>query len=357
MRHFLVMVAFLVAAVLFAWAGDGSGRKPVTSSVPAPPRTVAPWTTAPAPRPVASSPGPELPGPAAGLTKRGAFSGIDDPKTTLQEALDHLFKVYNVPLDVNEEAFAAASIKDVTQTPIAEKPIPKMSDVTLSTVLHKILAELSRKHNVPATWMVRRDAIEITTVLAQDQEIWGDYKGPHLPLINVAFQDRPLSEALRDLSDQADLSVVLDGRVGDKAKTPVTARLLNTPIDTAVRLLADMAGLKHFLVDNVIYVTTPDNIDRLEGKRTGGGLTLWPGGLDGLGGISGRPLGGSPAASRGGFGIGFGLGAFHLGGFGPSEGKGMGGPGVAPATGEEPAPPRIGKGRRAFSNPEGPPGG
>ena len=40
--------------------------------------------------------------------------------------------------------------------------------------------------------------------------------------------------------------------------------MLNVPVDTAVRVLADMADLQPAFLDNVIYVTTRENAKRLE---------------------------------------------------------------------------------------------
>jgi transcriptional regulator with XRE-family HTH domain len=88
--------------------------------------------------------------------------------------------------------------------------------------------------------------------------------GPRLPLVHGDFNNRALEEALKELAEQAEMSVVLDIRVKEKAKIPVTARFLNTPLDTAVRFLADMAGLKSLQVDNLLYVTSPENAEKIE---------------------------------------------------------------------------------------------
>jgi type II secretory pathway component HofQ len=87
-------------------------------------------------------------------------------------------------------------------------------------------------------------------------------------LVHTRFENTSLTEALRELSDQAGFNVVLDARVADKAKTAmVTARLNNTPLDTAVALLADMAELKPVLTDNLLYVTSRENAAKLEEQR------------------------------------------------------------------------------------------
>ena len=70
------------------------------------------------------------------------------------------------------------------------------------------------------------------------------------------------------LADASGISVVLDARVVEKAgKTPVTATLNNIPLDTAVRLLADMADLKAVAIDNVLYVTAKANAEALQAEQ------------------------------------------------------------------------------------------
>lgn len=218
---------------------------------------------APAPDP---APKPAPPEPSASrLFKPRTFEGFVDPKTTLREALAHLGEVYDVTIEVNEEAFKDEGLAEVLAAPVAEKPVPKMAGASLDRVLRKVLARLP----VPsgAAYMVRADHVEVTTRRAQVNEVWGKYEGPYLPLVHADFEGRPLGEALQELAEQAAFSVVVDARAADKAKTPVSASFTNLPLDTAVRVLADMADLKPFLVDNLLYVTTRDNADRLDERE------------------------------------------------------------------------------------------
>ncbi len=205
----------------------------------------------------------KLGGAAARLFAPGNFSGLDNPKTTLQEALDTIGRDFGVTVEVNEEAFKQDGAAPPADVPVAEKPLRKMSGATLDRVLTRVLARVP----VPTAYLLRGDVVEVTTLRALRAEIWGNYAGPYLPLVHAAFNERPLAEALRELADQSGLSVVLDVRAADKARTPVTARLANTPVDTAVRLLADMAELRPFLVDNTIYVTSRENADTWEKRE------------------------------------------------------------------------------------------
>jgi hypothetical protein len=206
--------------------------------------------SAPAPNPEPKKPDP-LPGKLAAAVK---FPGLPDPKTTLAEALDFLTQTYELPLEINDAAFKADNLDDPGSAQIG-KPVPKMTNVSLDRVLRAVLSRIGTSSG--AAYLIRPDAVEITTTAYLRTEIWGeDYKGPFLPLVNRSFDKKPLADALKELSDATGFNVVLDARVADRAKVPVSANFRNLPLDTAVRVLADMAELRTSLNDNVVYVTT-----------------------------------------------------------------------------------------------------
>lgn len=196
------------------------------------------------------------------------FPGFDDPKMTVKEALAALEQRYGIQIDVNEAAFRQIlGDRSVLQEVVA--PVPPMSKVSLATALRKVLSRINAPPGNEATFLVRRDGkedyhLEVLTWNVVQAEVWGRYPGPFLPLVSANFTDKPLAEALQSLADRGGFNVVLDGRVADKAKALITARLLNVPLDTAVGMLADQADLKAFLVDNLLYVTTRENANRLE---------------------------------------------------------------------------------------------
>jgi hypothetical protein len=49
----------------------------------------------------------------------------------------------------------------------------------------------------------------------------------------------------------------------------ITAQFNNVPIDRAILVLADAAGLKPVVLGNLIYVTSKENADRLEAEQKG----------------------------------------------------------------------------------------
>jgi hypothetical protein len=97
--------------------------------------------------------------------------------------------------------------------------------------------------------------------------------------------------ALKQLARRTAVNLVLDARAAKEAQTPVTFHLRDVPLETAVRLLADAAGLKQILLDNVLYVTTEPRATALEAERTGAlgrGQANLLGGLGALGGFGGQ---------------------------------------------------------------------
>jgi hypothetical protein len=195
------------------------------------------------------------------------WTGLEaDPKVTLQEALDDIAAKLQVTFDISEMAFHDEGLMDVLEAKVAERPLRPLRGVPLQRVLDRVVSRIP----VPggAVYQVRGETIEITTRTAQRREVWGEqYQGPFLPLVHAVFDRRSLAQALKVLAERSGRSIVIDARVGEKAETPVSASLLNTPVDTATRLLADMAGLKVFLVDNILYVTTPATAARLEAEE------------------------------------------------------------------------------------------
>jgi hypothetical protein len=191
------------------------------------------------------------------------FSGFEDPKCTLNEVLEALAQRYNLSFDINEHAFKEAGIKEIGKfEPISPNPIPAMH-TRLGTVLQKILSRVSPS----ATYIIRNDFIEITTVQAVRKEFFARRpNGPFPPLVTAHLNKVPLEAALKDLGRSN--NVVLDSRANKlEGQAPVTADLTNVPLDTAVRLLADMADLRMVRLDNVFYVTTPENAKRLHEEQ------------------------------------------------------------------------------------------
>jgi hypothetical protein len=199
------------------------------------------------------------------LHKTVTFGGVEDPKVTLKEVLDHLAERYKLTFDVNHKAFDAEKVHDVLKTPVAEGyPLPPMK-ATAAAVLKKVLARLPVDSG--AVYLIRKEAIEITTTKAVRAELGVAKDRPLFPLVWEVFRGTSLQKALNQLADASGYSVALDGRCAEKGKTAVSVRLANVPVDTAARLLADMAGLAVVRLDNVLYLTSVENAKRLKAEQ------------------------------------------------------------------------------------------
>ncbi|HEY7152403.1 MAG TPA: hypothetical protein VH575_00445, partial [Gemmataceae bacterium] len=214
------------------------------------------------------------------LSQPVKFGGFEDPKTTLNEALEALATRFNLSFDVNEKAFKFENIQEPGKTPISETdPIPAMH-TTLSTVLRKVLSRIP----VPsgATYIIRRDVIEVTT---------GTFAGAEktVRVYPVADLVTPIPNAINFtmLQGAATIFGMSAGALGGFAG------------------IGGLAGLGAM------------------GLRGGFGLAGIGGGLAGLGGIAG--LGGAGLGGLGGIGGIAGLGGGGFNNLGAQGGVGGGG--------------------------------
>ncbi|MHB1425478.1 MAG: sigma-70 family RNA polymerase sigma factor [Gemmataceae bacterium] len=216
-----------------------------------------------------------------------SYTGLEDPRATLSDALAMLSRRYNLTFDINEKAFEMEQLPNVGQTLIVQKdPLPPMR-TTLSTVLHKILRRVPAPSGV--TYLIRRDLIEITTGTFVVKELRirpspdvPEGLLPFPPLVWEASEDKLLAQILPRLAEISGQNVIADPSAGEKLKTKITVQFRNVPIDTAVRLLANMAGLSVVRIDNVFYVTTAEKAKELREEQAKLNAAALMGGTEGL---------------------------------------------------------------------------
>jgi hypothetical protein len=169
----------------------------------------------------------------------------------LKELLAFLQDRHGIPIIVDEDAFKTdEQLIDVKGQQVK---LDKVVGVKLRTVLHLVLVQVNGDFLV-------RDGMVV--VVPRNQLL------PPVLLqhrVDAVFVKETLADALQELSDVSGATVVIDTRAGEQAKAVVTANLMRVPLETAVRVLADMGGLKAVALENVLYVTTPDNAERLPG--------------------------------------------------------------------------------------------
>lgn len=200
------------------------------------------------------------------VTLEGAPHGM----VTLAEFLNWLGTKHGLGLVINSAAFRRdAQIDDLGSRPIH---IPQVPNQRLGRYLRILLDQ------VEAVYVVRADHVEITTLAAAYAgDPISDLEAPlrTFPLVYTVFEQRPLHEALQELADLTDCTVVLDGnRSQERRDMPVSATFKNVPLNSAVEVLADMAELKSVRIGKVIYVTSAENAQVLLQEQEKRGMAV-----------------------------------------------------------------------------------
>jgi type II secretory pathway component GspD/PulD (secretin) len=120
----------------------------------------------------------------------------------------------------------------------------KLKDVKARTALRSLLAP----HNLG--YAIVGDTLLVST---EDAAMTRQLK----QRVSIDVDKMDLAAALKKLSKETAANVVLDSRVSAKlGQTEVTVQLDDVPLENAVRLVAESAGLKPVKVGNVLMVTT-----------------------------------------------------------------------------------------------------
>ncbi len=110
--------------------------------------------------------------------------------------------------------------------------------------------------------------------------------------VNIDVDGKSLAETLKELADETGANVVIDPRAKKIADEKITLKIDDVPLESAVRLSADMGGLAVIRMSNVLFVTTEARADKLrpDADRPLGptpGNPIFPGLDGGLGGGAG----------------------------------------------------------------------
>ena len=111
--------------------------------------------------------------------------------------------------------------------------------------------------------------------------------------VRGVFEKQPLQVALRELSEMAGTSIIVDNRATEKAKSVVSATFLNDiDLAGALRVLTEMADLKVIVLDGAIFVTTAEHVTLLRKEHADKSRTQPPpvtGIIPGAAGFPGTP--------------------------------------------------------------------
>jgi hypothetical protein len=204
---------------------------------------------------------------------------LDFQGGSIQEALQHLREKTGMEFNLDQMALAimGVNINDNGGEPIALKS----SGGKLSVALRKLLGARQ------LAYVIFEDSLLITsTELATLRQM--------KQRVNLDVDEVPLAKALRELARTYAFNLVIDPKIAKDSQKPVSLSLDGANLETSVRLLAEMAGLKAVRMDNVLFITNEEcaNKIRKEDKDSQPEDPIGPGRLN----LNG-------AAALGGFGI------------------------------------------------------
>ena len=125
--------------------------------------------------------------------------------------------------------------------------------------------------------------------------------------VSVDCDGTAFGAAVKQLAADCGANIVIDPRLKEKANAAVTLKLEDVPLETAIRLLAEVADLGAVRMSNVLFITTAERAEKLRPSSDGPtqpspGSPVFPvppGGIDfpkpgiigppAIGGIGGAP--------------------------------------------------------------------
>jgi hypothetical protein len=199
------------------------------------------------------------------LDQRFDAKPLRDPgNMPLKEAISILHDLVKatgkeLPILVDAEAFKEENPDAFTDpgvlydTKIQFPPFPR--EMTVAAALSFMLGKIETRN---ATYVVMPDHILVTTFTRISPECKLGEK------VRGFFETRPLISVLRELSETVGVTIVIDNRAAERAKTTVSATFLNDlDLAGALRVLTEMADLKVLALDGVVFVTTPAHAEAL----------------------------------------------------------------------------------------------
>ena len=248
----------------------------------------------------------------------------------LKDLLEFLSETYEVPIRIDLSAFARIGVQNATG--MYEQPVklPVVRGMSVSDVLRDALAQLPTESGEggrvsAATFRIRDGQILIVPAFVTPfssvgsgppagnggsgaEEIQIDAKTmleqTEGDPISFSIDEKSFADVLKELRRMTGANIVLDARQKDKAKLTITAEMHDVRLLAGLRILCDMCELQPVSLNNIYYITSKENAERLQKEldRKHYGEAQLP--LQYYGGLGGPGLGGAGLGGFGGGGLG-----------------------------------------------------
>jgi RNA polymerase sigma factor (sigma-70 family) len=209
-------------------------------------------------------------------------------KYTLGNLFDMLYKYKGIIVRPDMATFRRLGLlpDDVGPEQLYELhySLPNTRGMSVGDVLNEALAQVHFRYgaespDVPLTYQIRGNQVLIVPAF-QPSTIPGT--GPQArnqlttvnprivleqiigPPVSIAVKDIPFSDALQQLRERTGANIVIDGRCLELAKSSVSGSFSDVRLLTVLNVLADMCEMKPVMMNNVYYITRPENAAKLQ---------------------------------------------------------------------------------------------
>jgi hypothetical protein len=171
---------------------------------------------------------------------------IEIPNTTLAQALETLREHTKLNLVFDRVTAQSMGIDENSM-----QVNLKVKDVKVRSGLRTLLGQIGLTH------VIVGDIILITTEeMAQYRQM--------KQRVTIDMDKISLTQALKQLSKETAVNIMLDRRMTKQAdEALISLQLDDVPLETGVRLMCEMAGLKPARIGNVLFVTSKEKATEL----------------------------------------------------------------------------------------------
>jgi hypothetical protein len=186
------------------------------------------------------------------VTARTLLMKVSDSLTKLNKGKEVLILV-----DIN--GFRAATDEELDADKLLGKKMKMPASAKRMTANKALALAISAFPVKGGFYLLRRDYIEISRRITTDAP---SFDHP------ITITKRPLADAMKKVSETTAILIRVDKRVGDKARTPVTATIKpDADLLPPLRGMAEKAGLAVLVHGGEVLVTTPAHAAELQKKR------------------------------------------------------------------------------------------
>jgi type II secretory pathway component GspD/PulD (secretin) len=179
---------------------------------------------------------------------------LDYAGQSLAEVVDHIREKTKLNISIDPVALQDAAVNRGNNGEFAFESAPVNLKADKNTKLGKALQRMLNRYNL--TYVVLDDAVLITTdelgMLRQMRQ-----------RVSVNYKDIPLTQSVKELARLTAINIVIDPRSAKEAQAVVSLRIDHVTVETAVRLLAEMGGMKAVRMGNVLYITDDERAAKL----------------------------------------------------------------------------------------------